>query len=36
MKRIDQWEDLCAEPVSRLEKLAPLLALGVAFVIAWL
>lgn len=36
-KRIDEWDELWSvEPVSKAERLAPLIALGVALLIAWL
>jgi hypothetical protein len=39
MKRIDEWEQFWSEESqvhSRLERFAPLLALGLAVMIAWL
>ena len=34
MKRVQQWDELWSEPASRLERYAPLVALGLAVVIA--
>jgi hypothetical protein len=38
MKRIDEWEQFWSEsqPGSRIERFAPLLAFGLAVIIAWL
>jgi hypothetical protein len=36
MKRIDGWDELCERPSSKVELYAPLIALGLALLIAWL
>lgn len=36
MKRIDGWEELCEEPKTRVERYAPLFALGLALLITWM
>ena len=38
MKRIDEWEQFWSEsqPASRIERFAPLVAFGIAAIIAWL
>jgi hypothetical protein len=36
MKHIDEWNQVWSEPSTRLERFAPLVAVGIAVVIAWL
>jgi hypothetical protein len=36
MKQMDSWDDDWFQPHGRLERAAPLLAIGVALLLAWL
>lgn len=36
MKHVESWDQLCSEPNTPLERAAPLLALGLALLLAWL